>query len=153
MIKSDQTHITAEPVTGEFVTRSPQETFDLGQKIGESVKGAAIFLLRGDLGAGKTLFAKGVAAGLGIDPLDVTSPTFTLINVYEGRLPMYHVDLYRLDTGESYDIGLEEIFEEEAVALIEWAERLGHALPGATEVEFEYVSDSERKITVTPTSA
>jgi len=66
---------------------------------------------------------------------------------------MYHVDLYRLDTGESYDIGLEEIFEEEAVALIEWAERLGHALPGATEVEFEYVSDSERKITVTPTSA
>lgn len=148
MIEHDQHHSIPEIFKGEFVTHSPQETFDLGRKIGESTSGAAIFLLKGDLGAGKTLFAKGVAAGLGIDPRDVTSPTFTLINVYEGRLRMYHVDLYRLDTDASQGIGLEEVFEEEAITLIEWAERLGYTPRGAIQVEFEYLSDTERKIKV-----
>lgn len=153
MTESDQHHIATESFAGEFLTRASQETFDLARKIGEQVDGAAIFLLRGDLGAGKTLFAKGLAAGLDIDPADVTSPTFTLINVYEGRLRVYHIDLYRLDQVESHDLGLEEIFEEEAVTIIEWAERLGEKPRGAIEIDFEYVSDSERKIKIAPPSA
>src|SRR5215471_1575810 len=75
------------------ITRSAQETFQLGVWIGEALRGPAVFLLRGDLGAGKTVFAKGIAAGLGIDPADVTSPSFTLINVHTGRLKLYHIDL------------------------------------------------------------
>ncbi|HET9531031.1 MAG TPA: tRNA (adenosine(37)-N6)-threonylcarbamoyltransferase complex ATPase subunit type 1 TsaE [Blastocatellia bacterium] len=136
-------------LTGEFITRSPDETFDLGQRIGESLTGKATFLLSGDLGAGKTLFTKGLAAGLGIDPADVTSPSFTLINIFEGRLRLYHIDLYRLDAGACRSLGLEEIFEEaSAVVVVEWAERLGYAPEGATEVHMEYLSDSERKITI-----
>jgi tRNA threonylcarbamoyladenosine biosynthesis protein TsaE len=152
MTERNQYHTRMEAFAGEFVTRSPEETFDLAEKIGESLDGATIFLLKGDLGAGKTLFAKGLAAGLDIDPVDVTSPTFTLINLYEGRLRMYHIDLYRLDEGMHNDLGLEEIFEEEAVILIEWAERLGYVPHAAITVEIEYVEDSERKINIAPPS-
>jgi len=103
--------------------------------------------LSGDLGAGKTVFAKGLAAGLEIDPADVTSPSFTLINSYEGRLRLYHIDLYRLDAGACRELGLEEIFEDEsAIVVIEWAERLSSKPEGATEVMIEYLSDSERRI-------
>ena len=133
----------------EFITRSDEETFEIGRRIGEGLSGREIFLLSGDLGAGKTVFAKGLASGLGIDPADVTSPSFTLINIHEGRMTLYHIDLYRLDTGACQDLGLEEIFEEDnAVIVIEWAERLGYAPPGATRIEIEYLSDSERRITV-----
>src|SRR5215831_15928097 len=114
------------------ITRSAQETFQLGVWIGEALRGPAIFLLRGDLGVGKTVFAKGMAAGLGIDPADVTSPSFTLVNVHEGRLRFYHVDLYRLDSGSTGGLGLDEMFEEpDAVVAIEWAERLGR-VPAAS---------------------
>lgn len=109
----------------------------------------AIFLLSGDLGAGKTVFAKGIAAGLDIDPAYVSSPTFTLVNLYEGRLKLYHVDLYRLDEGACLELGLDEILEaENSVTIIEWAERLGFMPPGAIRVEIDYVSDAERKITI-----
>jgi tRNA threonylcarbamoyladenosine biosynthesis protein TsaE len=135
--------------TGEFITRSADETFDLGRRVGESLTVKAIFLLSGDLGAGKTLFTKGLAAGLGIDPADVTSPSFTLINIFEGRLRLYHIDLYRLDAGACRSLGLEEIFEEAGVVVVvEWAERLGYADEGAIEVHMEYLSDSERRITI-----
>jgi tRNA threonylcarbamoyladenosine biosynthesis protein TsaE len=140
-----------EPGTyfGEFITHSPEETLALGRRIGEQLRGGEIFLLRGDLGAGKTIFAKGVAAGLGIDPADVTSPSFTLINTHEGRLLFFHIDLYRLDAGALRGLGLEEIFDDEkAVTVIEWAERLG-LLPGrATLVEMFHVSTSERRIVI-----
>lgn len=152
MIKRGQDQTTSEDFAGEFVTHSPEETFDLAENIGKSLDTAMIFLLKGDLGAGKTLFAKGLAAGLGIDPADVTSPTFTLINLYEGRLRMYHVDLYRLDEGACHELGLEEIFEEEAVTLIEWAERLGYVPRSAIEIEIEYAAESERKIKIAPLS-
>ncbi len=136
-------------ITGEFITRSADETFELGRRIGEQLDRRAIFLLSGDLGAGKTVFAKGVAAGLGLDPADVTSPSFTLVNVYEARLPLYHVDLYRLESGASRELGLDEIFENEhAITLIEWAERLPSPPADAASVNIEYLSDSERKISI-----
>jgi tRNA threonylcarbamoyladenosine biosynthesis protein TsaE len=139
----------AAPLTGEFITRSPDETFELGRRVGAAITSRATFLLSGDLGAGKTLFTKGLAAGLEIDPEDVTSPSFTLINVPEGRLRLYHLDLYRLDAGACRNLGLEEVLEEAgAVVAIEWAERLGHAVEDATEVQIEYLSDSERRITI-----
>jgi tRNA threonylcarbamoyladenosine biosynthesis protein TsaE len=131
----------------EVITRSAEETFELGRKIGEAINGRKLFMLSGDLGAGKTVFAKGLAAGLEIDPADVTSPSFTLINSYEGRLRLYHIDLYRLDAGACRELGLEEIFEDEgAIVVIEWAERLGFTPEGATEIMIEYLSDSERRI-------
>jgi tRNA threonylcarbamoyladenosine biosynthesis protein TsaE len=137
-------------ITGEYTTRSDEETFELGRKIGERLESRAIFLLSGELGAGKTVFAKGLAAGLGIDPVAVTSPTFTLINEYEGRLPFYHIDLYRLEAGACQALGLDEIFEEKkSVVLIEWAERLGFPPEGAIPITIEYLSESERKINIT----
>ena len=140
-----------EPGTyfGEFTTRSPEETFALARSIGERLSGGEIFLLSGELGAGKTVFAKGLAAGLGIDPLDVTSPSFTLVNVHEGRLRFYHIDLYRLESDARLDLGLEEIFEDEtAVTVVEWAERLSFVPARATEVDMFYVSNSERRIII-----
>jgi tRNA threonylcarbamoyladenosine biosynthesis protein TsaE len=136
-------------ITGEFITRSDEETFELGQRIGEQLRERAVFLLSGDLGAGKTVFAKGLAEGLDIDSADVTSPSFTLINVYEGRLRLYHIDLYRLDEQSCLELGLEEILDEAgAVTVIEWAERAGFAPDGAIQVEIFYLSDSERRINI-----
>ena len=114
--------------TGEFITHSAEETFELAYRIGEQLSESTVFLLQGDLGAGKTVFAKGLAAGLEIDPADVNSPTFTLVNQEDGRMKFYHLDLYRLDggTNEIRELGLDEMLNEEnAVVVIEWPERLG----------------------------
>ncbi len=145
----ETTNQKPETYLGEFITHSAEETFALARGIGEQLKGGEVFLLKGDLGAGKTVFAKGLAAGLGIVAADVTSPSFTLVNVHEGRLRFYHVDLYRLDAGAHQGLGLEEIFDDEnAVTVIEWAERLGIVPARATVVEMFYVSTSERRIVV-----
>jgi tRNA threonylcarbamoyladenosine biosynthesis protein TsaE len=126
---------------GEFATSSPEETEALARRIGEGIDERAVFLLVGDLGAGKTLFTRGLAAGLGVDPDDVSSPTFALVNRYDGgRLRVYHLDLYRLDgpaaLGAAYELGLEEMLDERAVVVVEWAERLeGFPLPDAWRVE------------------
>lgn len=142
---------THSSLAGETVTRSAEETFELGRRTGEPLNGRAIFLLSGDLGAGKTVFTKGLAAGLEIDPADVTSPSFTLINIYEGRLRLYHIDLYRLDAGTGFELGLEEILDEaNAVTVIEWAERLAFTPAGAIHVEIIYVSDTERRVHIQP---
>jgi tRNA threonylcarbamoyladenosine biosynthesis protein TsaE len=136
-------------IAGEFKTRSADETFELGRRVGEQLNDRAVILLKGDLGAGKTVFAKGVAAGLGIDAVDVTSPSFTLINVHDGRLRLYHIDLYRLESSSRIDLGLEEILEDErGVVMIEWAERLKFAPESSVEVEISYLSDSERVIVI-----
>jgi tRNA threonylcarbamoyladenosine biosynthesis protein TsaE len=136
-------------ITGETITHSDEETFALGERLGEGLTDSAIFLLSGDLGAGKTVFAKGLACGLGIDPTDVTSPSFTLINEHEGRLKFFHIDLYRLDENGGGGLGLEEILERpNAVVLIEWAERLGDVPDGAVVINIEYLNDSERRITI-----
>jgi len=138
-----------ETYFGEFITHSAEETFALARRTGEQLKGGEVFLLKGDLGAGKTVFAKGLAAGLGIDPAEVTSPTFTLVNSHEGRLRFYHIDLYRLDIGAHQGLGLDEIFDDEsAVTVVEWAERLGFAPARATVAEMFYVSPSERRIVI-----
>ncbi|HEX8089813.1 MAG TPA: tRNA (adenosine(37)-N6)-threonylcarbamoyltransferase complex ATPase subunit type 1 TsaE [Blastocatellia bacterium] len=138
-------------VQGEFITRSAEETLGLGRRIGEQLGGRAVFLLSGDLGSGKTVFAKGLAEGLDIDSGDVTSPSFTLINIYDGRFRLYHIDLYRLEEGACRQLGLEEIFDERgAVVVIEWAERLGYVPEAAIQVEILYLSDSDRKINIRP---
>jgi len=132
-----------------FVTHSAEETFVLAKNIAAQLRGGEIFLLTGDLGTGKTVFVKGLAAGLGIEPMDVTSPTFTLVNIHEGRLRLYHIDLYRLDAGTHHGLGLEEIFDDEkSVTAVEWAERLDAVPSGAIPVEMIYVSDAERRIRI-----
>lgn len=108
---------------------SPQKTIEIGIALGKLLKPGSVVLLKGDLGAGKTQLAKGVALGLGVAD-HVTSPTFTIINEYEGRLPFYHVDAYRLgDPGEAFDLGLEEYFFGGGVTLVEWPERVISMLP------------------------
>jgi tRNA threonylcarbamoyladenosine biosynthesis protein TsaE len=114
--------------TGRWTSRSAEETFDLGARIGSGLTGGEIILLDGPLGAGKTIFAKGIASALEIDEDEVTSPSFTLVNIYEGRLKLYHLDLYRLSEGASaaHAVDLDELLtDESAVFLIEWAERMG----------------------------
>jgi len=133
----------------EVITSSPEATFELGRRIARSLTGAATILVSGDLGAGKTVFAKGIAAGLGIDPADVTSPSFTLINVHTGRLKLYHIDLYRLESSGCAGLGLEEIFEDpQGVVVIEWAERLPWPPKPSVRVQFEYVDDNSRRILI-----
>lgn len=138
--------------TGQFVTRSAEETFELAYRIGEAIDEPAVFLLQGDLGVGKTVFAKGVGAGLDIDPSEVNSPTFTIVNRHEGRMRLYHLDLYRIAGGanEVYDLGLDEILAElEAVVVIEWPERLGDfAIPNAYRVVINDLGGDERSVRV-----
>jgi tRNA threonylcarbamoyladenosine biosynthesis protein TsaE len=113
--------------TGEFQTSDAGETFALGKQIGAQLNGGEVLLLNGPLGAGKTVFVKGLAAAFDIDPEEVTSPSFTLVNPYMGRLPLFHIDLYRLDEGAAaaHAVDLEELLTvERAVIVIEWAERL-----------------------------
>jgi tRNA threonylcarbamoyladenosine biosynthesis protein TsaE len=121
---------------GEWLSHNERETFDLGERIGEKLSGGEILLLSGPLGAGKTVLVKGVAHALGIDEQDVTSPSFTLVNPHRGRLRLYHIDLYRLDEGASaaHAVDLGEILaDEDAVVIIEWAERMGlYPLPEET---------------------
>jgi tRNA threonylcarbamoyladenosine biosynthesis protein TsaE len=115
--------------TGAWQAANVVETFALGQHTGTQLTGGEILLLSGPLGAGKTVFVKGLAAALGIDPEEVTSPSFTLVNPYAGRLPLFHLDLYRLDEGvaAAHAVDLEELLtDERAVVVIEWAERLGN---------------------------
>ena len=133
----------------EVLTGSPEETFELGRSIAGELTAPAVILLSGDLGAGKTVMAKGIAAGLDIDPADVTSPSFTLINIHQGRLRLYHVDLYRLDSASCAGLGLEEMFEDpQGVIVIEWAERLPAGPQGAVRVRIEYVTDISRRVLV-----
>jgi tRNA threonylcarbamoyladenosine biosynthesis protein TsaE len=138
--------------TGQFVTRSAEETFDLAYRIGEAIDEQAVFLLQGDLGAGKTVFAKGVGAGLDIDPAEVNSPTFTIVNRHEGRMRMYHLDLYRIagGAGEVYDLGLEEILAEPGtVVVIEWPERLGSfAIPNAYRIVIADLGGDDRQVEI-----
>jgi len=131
-----------------FTTRSEQETFELGQTVAATVAPGTFVLLHGDLGAGKTAFVRGMAAGLGASPDDVSSPTFVLIQHYKGRVPLVHVDLYRLDTAAAVDdLGLEELASG-AVVAIEWAERLPRAIDGSVTVRIADSGNDSRRITI-----
>lgn len=112
-----------------LLTTSPRETEALGEYLGTLAAKGDVFCLYGDLGAGKTCLARGVARGLGVEE-PVTSPTFTLINEYRGRLPLYHMDAYRLSgPGDMEDLGYEEYFYGDGVTLLEWAGRVENILP------------------------
>ena len=111
-------------------TRSPEETYELGRKIGLQARPGQVYTLTGDLGVGKTVFTQGVAAGLGITE-PVSSPTFTIVQVYEeGRLPFYHFDVYRIgDIEEMEEIGYDDYFFGQGICLIEWADLIEEILP------------------------
>ncbi len=131
-----------------FTTSSEQETVELGQTVAATVTPGTFVLLHGDLGAGKTAFVRGLAAGLGADPDNVSSPTFVLIQHYKGRTPLVHVDLYRLENGAAVeDLGLEEMASG-AVVAIEWAERLPRRLEDSVTVKIEDLGDDSRRITI-----
>ena len=113
------------PVSGAFTTTSDAETEALGARLGASLRGGEVVLLHGDLGTGKTVFVRGLARGLGLDPGEVASPTFVLLTTYPGATPLHHADLYRLHGGgDDRELGLEELPGARGVLAIEWAERL-----------------------------
>jgi tRNA threonylcarbamoyladenosine biosynthesis protein TsaE len=131
--------------TRSFVTNSDDETIELGRRIARDLPSRVVVLLIGNLGAGKTTLAKGIVSGLGAaEPDEVTSPTFTLIHEYGADRVVYHVDLYRLDTpAQVATLGLEEIFDRDAVVLIEWGERFPQLMPAdAIRIHLRAVGDS-----------
>jgi tRNA threonylcarbamoyladenosine biosynthesis protein TsaE len=129
------------------VTRSEDETAGVARELAAGLTAGDVILLSGNLGAGKTAFVRGLAAGLGLDPDEVSSPTFTLVHEYRGgRLTLYHADLYRLERVATEDLGLEEMGVSDGVLAIEWPDRLAHALPGARLVTIEIVDESTRRI-------
>ena len=139
--------------TGEWIALNESETFDLGVRVGEQLSGGEIILLNGPLGAGKTVFVKGVGRALGLDEEDITSPSFTLVNLQQGRLLLYHIDLYRLEEGAqaAHAVDLDEILtDENAIVIIEWGERLGHyPLPdGVWRIGISGDGDEPRKIVI-----
>jgi tRNA threonylcarbamoyladenosine biosynthesis protein TsaE len=140
-------------ITETFLSHTAEDTYRTGAEFARKLKQGDVVLLDGSLGAGKTVFAKGVASGFGIDPDDVTSPSFTLVNNHVGRLPLFHVDLYRLEPGigAAAAAGLDELLEnEESLILIEWGDRLeGYAFPTpAWRVLIEGDGDEPRRIRI-----
>ena len=130
-----------------YLTRSEEETISLGENLAGRLPSRAVVLLIGNLGAGKTTLAKGIVKGLGAARIeDVSSPTFTLIHEYGQKV--YHIDLYRLDEEREVEtLGLEEIFEKDAVVLIEWGERFPRLMPeGALEIRLEQAEADARRI-------
>jgi tRNA threonylcarbamoyladenosine biosynthesis protein TsaE len=136
------------------VTGSEEETQGVARELAATLRAGDVLLLSGDLGAGKTTFVRGLAEGLGINPGEVSSPTFTLVHEYRGRaLTLYHADLYRLEHAATDDLGLEEFGVKDGVLAIEWPDRLTHELPGAMLIRIEVVNDASRRITIGPPEA
>jgi tRNA threonylcarbamoyladenosine biosynthesis protein TsaE len=141
-------------VTADRVTASEEETQAVARELSATLRAGDVLLLSGELGAGKTTFVRGLAEGLGIDPREVSSPTFTIVHEYRGEgLTLYHADLYRLERAATDDLGLEEIGVKDGVLAIEWPDRLSHELPGARVVRLDVVNDSSRRITIGPAFA
>ncbi|MBY0494569.1 MAG: tRNA (adenosine(37)-N6)-threonylcarbamoyltransferase complex ATPase subunit type 1 TsaE [Cyanobacteria bacterium] len=135
-------------------SNSEQETREIASALARDLAMGSVLLLSGDLGAGKTAFVRGLAAGLGINPDDVTSPTFTLVHEYRGgRLPLIHVDLYRLDRADLDEIGLDQDLAAAGVIAIEWSERLSRSIPGAIAVTVADRGGDIREITITQPAA
>ena len=131
-------------------TNNAKETQQLGRLIGESLVGGEIIAMTGDLGAGKTTMTKSIAKGLNIDE-HITSPTFTIVNEYDGRLKLFHFDVYRIgDIEEMYDIGYEEYFYSGGVCIIEWANLIEEILPEDTiNIEIYTLDENKREFTIT----
>ena len=142
-------------VTVEIQTRSADETVRLGSFLGGKAQPGWVIGLSGDLGAGKTTFTKGFADGAGADAGAVTSPTFTFLHVYPGRFPVYHLDLYRLESeAQVRDLGVDEFIGGDGAALVEWFENVPVLLPPSRlEIRITVTGRDERKIAVTSTAA
>lgn len=132
-----------------FVTHSAEETIQLGKKIGSLLQPGAIIAMEGNLAVGKTTITKGIAESLGIEET-ITSPTFTLISEYEGKMPLYHMDVYRLDSCEDFiNLGVEDLMYGDGVSIIEWSERVREELPKFTiTLRLEIRGDGGRDITL-----
>ena len=130
------------------ITSSPEQTWQVGQILGARLQSGDTVCLYGDLGAGKTSFSYGIALGLEVRDQYITSPTFTFVNVYKGRVPFYHIDLYRLEEPEELEgIGFEEYIDSDGVTVIEWAERAEDELPAERlSVYLNFVDDHSREI-------
>jgi len=136
-----------------FVSRSVKETEELGRRIGEKLVGGDVVALSGDLGAGKTTLTRGIALGVGVED-DVFSPTFTLVHEHKGRVPFYHIDLYRITSEEEASLaGIEEYLRGDGITVIEWAERAVGLLPeDRVEMELTFRGGEEREIRVKSSS-
>ena len=133
----------------EFITNSPAETENLGAALGKLLPAGTGLAYRGDLGAGKTAFTRGLARGLGCNEL-VTSPTYTIVNEYlGGRLPLFHFDMYRLRSSEDlWDIGWEDYLERGGICAVEWSENVADALEDALTITIEKLGETSRRITL-----
>jgi len=133
-----------------FRTRTPAETQTIGEEIGKQLRQGDLVALIGDLGTGKTCLTQGIARGVGVDPNQiVNSPSYTLINEYAGKIPIYHVDLYRLQNhDELLDLGLDEYMEGNGICIIEWAEKLGSLKISHTKIQITWLSEMTREIEI-----
>ena len=132
-----------------IVSAAQRDTEAAGERLAATLAPGDVILLHGPLGAGKTAFVRGLARGLGADPDDVSSPTFTLIQEYRGgKMPLFHVDLYRLESSEVDDLGLDELMSGQAIVAIEWAERWADRPAQAIEVTLEHEGEDRRHITI-----
>ena len=133
----------------EYITHSPEETETVGEALGKVLPAGTVIAYRGDLGAGKTAFTRGLARGLDISAR-VTSPTYTIVNEYlGGRLPLFHFDMYRLSSADDlFDIGWEDYLQRGGVCAVEWSENVQEALENAVTVRIEKRSDETREITI-----
>ena len=132
-----------------FNTHSPEETAKLAYRLGQIATQGTVITLEGDLGAGKTTFTKGLAKGLGIER-NVNSPTFTIIKEYKGRLPLYHMDVYRVEDAFE-DLGFDEYFEGQGVTVVEWAHLIEDQLPSELlSIQILYAGENERRIVLIP---
>jgi len=134
----------------EFFSNSPASTSSLGKRAGQRLSAGSVIALIGELGCGKTLLARGICEGLGVPPRQVNSPTFVLVNEYRGRLPVFHMDLYRLGTeSDVVELGITDYLSrvESGVMIIEWAEKIPSLLPDdLLKVEFEILSARKRRM-------
>ena len=135
-------------MTGTVVTESEEQTAEAGERLAGTLRPGDVVLLFGDLGAGKTAFVRGLARGLGASGDEVSSPTFTLVQEYAGRIQLFHVDLYRLEPAEVDDLGLDELVAGEGVVAIEWAERWQGRPDDVVEVGIEDLGEDTRRISI-----
>jgi len=143
----------ADPATIDLVSHSSLHTERLGERLAAHAEAGDVIALWGELGAGKTVLARGIAIGLGIDEDAVTSPTFIILHEhFGGRLPLYHLDLYRLEQRQLGSTGWEEVLDSGGVTVIEWPDRAGDLLPpDRVDVRLEHVAETKRKVTLEPT--
>ena len=131
-----------------LLSRSEAETDSIAHSLASWLAPGSVVLLSGGLGAGKTVFVRGLVRGVEGDPDEVTSPTFTLVQEYHGRVTLYHVDLYRLEGPEADDLGLEEMTADQAILAIEWADKLPRPIEGAVQVSIADRGGDDREITI-----